>query len=53
LKRRWLVVLLAVPLNGLAAVAVHAGRPRFGVVVFVSLVMWAVAGLAAPSSDST
>jgi hypothetical protein len=48
-RRAWLVVLLAVPLNGLAAVALLNANPRFVVVVVASAATWATAGLAVSS----
>jgi hypothetical protein len=51
-ERRWLVMVLAGPLNALAAVAVHAVEPRFIAVAVVSSISWGIGGLAAPNALS-
>lgn len=50
--RRWLVVVIALPLNALAAVAAHAVEPRIVAVVVVSAASWALAGLVAARRPS-
>lgn len=52
-ERPWLIVPVAAPLNGVAAVAVHAMEPRPAAVLVVSVTTWALAGWVAVRPRST